>query len=329
MNRVLASLEIVWEVPLALLSFLFYKVTRFVIHAIVYVQARVNKRQATEWRVLDAQALRAPLNLPALMTSAPRWNTHAIIALVGPLSIQRAFRLQVSTAARSARSWTIVVHTSPDHRIVASLDARDVFDQEAWQTVHLPPGNYRLALRYYHWAESIELPAIEVDGIEAVPATAISANVNDFYHDLGRRSNLFYLCLHYYIGPLLRYRKGLPKRFVEQEYLPAGNPQTTFYYGFLKAGEAMAFEIDPGLLQSHDVYVTTYNRASFPLFWYRLQDSWHITPPMPDNGTYLVRVHQKRSSSEPFNRDRVLIRTLALHSPNGERQAGAQQLTGR
>ena len=50
--------------------------------------SRVHPAQATTWRTLDGPAVSRPFNLLALMTSAPRWNTHALIALAGPLHIQ-------------------------------------------------------------------------------------------------------------------------------------------------------------------------------------------------------------------------------------------------
>jgi hypothetical protein len=318
MNRILAVVEIVWEIPLAVLSFLFYKLSRLVVQSIVRLYARQHPEQATQWRVLRAPEVLAPFNLVALMTSAPRWNTHAIIALAGPLSMKQGFRLYAPAAARSARAWTIVVHAEPGHRIVASVGSQDAAEQTTWRVVQLPPGDYRLALRYYAWIEPVELPAIEADGVEVVPALTIPADANSFYADLSKKSNLLYRCLHYYVGPLLRYQKWLPRAFVEREYLPASNPQTEFYYGFVKKGSALDIELNPQLLHTYDVYFTAYDRASFPIMWYRLQESSHITPRMPTDSTYLMRVHCKRSTAESFRREWVQIHTLRYASHESE-----------
>lgn len=315
-----SSIEVLWELPLALLSFLFYKTIRFGMRQVVRAHAALTKQHAGEWRVLCAQTVQAPLTLPALMTTGPRWNTHAIVAIAGPLVINQSIRLHVASATKSAQSWTVVVHSSPRHQIVTSVGSSSISGRDAWESLDMRPGMYRLALRYYRWSDLVELPAIEVDGIEVVPATIVPANVNDFYHDLGRRSNFFYLCLHYYVATLLRYYAWLPRSFVEREYLPAGNPETDFYYGFLKTGEWLAFDLAPRLLQTHDVYLTVYNRASFPVLWCPIREHEHTTRPSPSDGSYLVRVHKKSPSQEPFDRGWLRVRVLCQHGAKREDQ---------
>ena len=302
--------DFAWEIPLALMSFVFYRITRFCVQRLIHLSAIVSTAQSRRWRVFCAQEARSPLNLLAVMTSGPRLNTHAIVATVGPLHVKRTLRIHVVAAARSAMSWTVVVYTAPSHRTVASIGSLGTPRCEPWQTITLPPGRYRLALRYYQWSDRVELPAVAVDGIEAVPARVVPANVNDFYNDLGKRSNFLYLCLHYYAGTLLRYRTLLPRSLVEREYLPVGNPETTFYYGFLSSREALALDLDARLLKTHDVYFTLYNLASFPVQWYALTKRQHITSPSACDGTYLIRVHRRAQSPEPFAYDSVRMRIL-------------------
>jgi len=310
-----------WEFPLALMSFVFYRLTRFCVQRLIHLNAMVSTAQSSRWRVFCAQEARSPLNLLAVMTSGPRLNTHAIVATVGPLHVKRTMRIHVAAAARSAASWTVVVYTAPSHRTVASVGSLGTPTREPWQAITLPPGRYRLALRYYQWSDHVELPAVEVDGIEAVPARIVPANVNDFYDNLGKRSSFLYLCLHYYVGTLLRYRALLPRALVEREYLPVGNPETTFYYGFLSSGQALAVELDASLLKTHHVYFTLYNRASFPIMWYALTEPEHITLPRACDGTYLIRVHQRVRFSEPFAHDRVRIQVLPRTEGDGWRSA--------
>jgi len=293
-GRLTAAVDIV----LAPLSFMLYRVTRFGMQRLVQVHDRAHPAQATTWRTLDEPAVGKPFNLLALMTSAPRWNTHALIALAGPLRVQHTVSIRTAAAANSAEAWTIVVHAEPAHRIVASIGSLDAISGEPWRAIELPPGTYRLALRYYRWSESAELPAVEIDGAPALPPLAVPADINDFYDDLARRSSFLYVFLHSYVCTLLRHRRWFPRSFVEREYLPAGNPQTNFRYGFVQAGTRLAIELDAGLLHTHDVYFTAYNRASFPVLWYPLTESRHITPAIPATGSYLIRVHAKTSAQE-------------------------------
>jgi hypothetical protein len=314
---------VAWEIPLALMSFVFYQISRFCVQRLIHLNAIVSTAQSRRWRVFCAEEARSPLNLLAVMTSGPRLNTHAIVATVGPLQVKRTLRIHVAAAARSAASWTVVVYTAPSHRTVASAGSIGTPSSEPWQAIALPPGRYRLALRYYQWSDRVELPAVEVDGIEAVPARIVPADVNDFYNDLAKRSNFVYLCLHYYVGTLLRYRALLPRSLVEREYLPVGNPETTFYYGFVSGGEALAVELDAGLLKTHDVYFTLYNRASFPIQWYVLTEPQHITSPSPCDGTYLIRVHRRARSAEPCAQESVRMRILRGTERCGRRSATA------
>jgi hypothetical protein len=316
-------LAAVGGVVLAPFSFLLYRTTRFVVQRLVQLQGFRPAAGAARWQTLDGHAMRKPLHRLALMTSAPRWNTHALIAITGPLQVRRTLRIDAATAATSAASWTVVVHAEPAHRIVASVGSLDGSGEDPWRSVDLPSGTYRLALRYYRWSEPVVLPAVEVDDAPAVDPVAIPADTNTFYHDLSRHSNLLYLCLHSYVCTLLRHRRWFPRSFVAREYLPAGNPQTTFRYGFLPAGSWLTIELDDELLQTHDAYFTAYNRASFPILWFPLTEKRHTTPPSPVTGSYLIRIHARTPTPQACGRDQVHIRVQAAGPGAGEdRPAG-------
>lgn len=296
------------EIVAAPLSFLLYRATRFVVQRLVQLDSRRHAALATSWRTLDAAAVAKPFNLLALMTSAPRWNTHAVISLAGPLRVRHTIRIHTATAAKSAASWTIVVHAEPAHRIVASIGSLDTTSDDPWQSLHLPSGSYRLALRYYRCAEPTILPAIEVDGEPTVEVVTIAADTNDFYHDLSTGNRFFYTCLHSYVCTLLRYRRRFPPSFVAREYLPAGNPQTTFRYGFMPAGTGLDVDLDAAVLRTHDIYCTTYDRASFPTTWAQLTETHNRTPHTSVDGSYLIRIHAKSPNQQSCEPDQVRIR---------------------
>src|SRR2546430_1025503 len=117
------GVRVFWEVPLALVSFVFYKVVRWLLRRVANLHFRPGTEKARHWRVLSAETLKNPLALPLLMTSAPRWNTHAVVATAGALRVERTLGVDVEAAARSAQSWTLVVYTFPGFRTVAGIDS--------------------------------------------------------------------------------------------------------------------------------------------------------------------------------------------------------------
>lgn len=303
------------EIVVAPLSFLLYRTVRFAMRRLVQLQAFLPAGRTSRWQVLDGQTVRRPFNLLALMTSAPRWNTHAIISLTGSVRVRQTVRIHAATAETSAASWTVVVHEEPSHRIVASVGSIDGPSADGWRSLDVPSGKYRLALRYYGWSEPVVLPTVEVDGAVAVESMTIPADSNDFYHGLSSRGGLFYTWLHSYVCTLLRYRDRFPRSFVEGEYLPAGNPQTTFHYGFLPAAARLDIELCDHLLGSHDAYLTVYNRASFPLLWYSLVDNHHLTPPTTTDGSYLIRLHARTPAPPTCDCQRVRLRVRPADQP--------------
>ena len=70
------------------MSFIFNKITKFIVGNLYTAYLAINKKQASTWRVLSAETLKSPLSLPVLMTKAPRWNNHAIIGTLGPFKVE-------------------------------------------------------------------------------------------------------------------------------------------------------------------------------------------------------------------------------------------------
>lgn len=282
-------LLLLFELPLALLSLALFKVVQFIMRRLSNWHYRRRKAEAFRWNPLSAQTFRNPLALPLLMTSAPRWNPHAIIATLGPLPVQEKLTVDVRMARQSAASWSIVVYTFPGFRTVTSLDSISFRDDEA--TLVLGPGRYWIGLRYYRWSREIVLPAMHIDGNSAVDALPLSGDVNEFYQELSKRRSWWYVVLHYHAWVALRWKKWLPRRFVERVFLPVGNPGTNFYSGILRKGERLRIEGMEALSGAVDIYLTLYNRGSFPVLWEQLQETCHLTGAMPGPRMYLVRVH--------------------------------------
>ncbi|MCI0393411.1 MAG: DUF6208 family protein [Chloroflexi bacterium] len=293
MNKSRSRLSALYEIPLAVLSFLFYKTIRYMLRRGVVLLSGRLQEQATNWRVLDQEGLERPLALPVTMTTGPRWNPHAMIATAGPFEVRQAISFDVDVVRQAAQSWTAVVYCLADNSLVSRIGSLDGPFADRWQTFRLEPGMYMLGIRYYKWSRDIALPEVWIDGEPFVSARAIKSEPNQFYAHLHERASFFYLCLHYYISPLLRYRDRFSRAFVEREFLPVGNPETRFAYGLLRKGRAWHVELEQQLLETYNIYFTAYDRRSFPTFWYEIVEARHQTPESPTDGFYLVRLHQK------------------------------------
>lgn len=143
-----------------------------------------------------------------------------------------------------------------------------------------------------------------------VNAKRVDPEVNDFYRDLLRKNNFFYYCLHYYVFVLLQMRNRFPKSFVEREFLPQPNPETKFYYGVLSRGESLSAELSSSLLRDYHVYLTFYDRASFPISWQQITEERHITASSGCSCFYLFRIHKARMLDRPFDDNSVNISVI-------------------
>ncbi|MCU0535184.1 MAG: DUF6208 family protein [Hydrococcus sp. Prado102] len=307
--------SLVWEIPLAILSFFFYKAMKFVIGNLYTIYLAINKKNASQWRVLSAETLKSPLSLPVLMTKGPRWNTHAIIGTLGPFSVKDAIAIDTESANASARSWIAVIYSFPGYETITSLESEKLNSTDKWVSLKLKPGQYSIGLRYYNRADKITFPAIKLGDCptlreplrgtdsgkaerELVASTQIPSNINDFYDDLIQKKSCFYLALHYYIFTILRLRKWLPEYFVKNEYLPVGAPDTAFFYGHLWRGQSLQVESEPVLVKNYDIYLTVYDRSSLPLCWSQLEQEKYLTQSIENNGFYLIRMRPKPSLTD-------------------------------
>jgi hypothetical protein len=296
----------VWEIPFALLSFLFYKLIKFIVGNFYTFYLFVNRKKASQWQLLDAETFKNPLALPVLMTKGPRWNTHAIIGTLGPFQVRESISLDTASANDSAPSWIAVVYSFPAYKTIASFEPKKSNANSQWASIQLKPGKYSIGLRYYHWSDNIRLPALQVDGRELVKALPVPADVNGFLLELIKSKNWFYSWLHYYIFTILRLRKYLPESFVKREYLPVGAPDTEFFYNYLYRGQALEVVVSTIVLNNYHLYFTLYERCSLPVNWCEIEKENFITEPVENDGFYLIRVRPKADFSADLTNKRPL-----------------------
>jgi hypothetical protein len=91
----------------------------------------------------------------------------------------------------------------------------------------------------------------------------------------------------------------LPPSFVRREYLPVGNPETAFRYGYLGRGQCVEITSSHGILEGYCLYLTIYNRSSFPVLWSEVRSLPYRSRPAEATCSYLLRLHAMRSRQTP------------------------------
>ena len=288
----------IWEIPLAILSFVFYKIMKVAIGILFTVYLAINKEKASQWRFFSAKMIAAPLILPVLMTKGPRWNTHAAIGTLGPFKVTQEVALDLESANSSAGSWIAVLYSFPTYKTITSLESGKINCNDKWYAVKLKPGKYTLGIRYYNRSGNLQLPAIKVDGNSFVDPQVMPSDVNNFYYDLINAKNWFYSSLHYYIFTILKLRGIVPESFIRSEYLPVGAPDTFFAYNYLEKQQQLQLEIDGEIVNNCNIYFTLYDRSSLPLSWEQITTTEYNLAAPENNGYYLLRIRPKPELSE-------------------------------
>ena len=121
------GIDLVFEIPLALLSLIWFKLVKLIIAVIYGVSLALNRKLLTQWQVFSDKTLQIPIVLPVVMTKGPRWNPHAVVVSVGPFRVENEFSIDLNALRRSAQSWTIVVYRYPSYQTVSHISALDGF----------------------------------------------------------------------------------------------------------------------------------------------------------------------------------------------------------
>ena len=284
------------QIPLAIASFLFFKLVKLVMCGFVALINRLRRGKSKSWRVVSAEMIGKSLALPVFMTKAPRWNPHAMIGMAGPLEVKSTLAVNTEQARESAAIWGFSVQPSgggKEERI-SSHDGGDA----QWKTLQLPAGYYMLVMRYYGTGKQVSLPAIQVDGHDFIETTSIDPDINHFYTELRQRRTWFYGWLNYYVYTLLRFSDWLSKAFVRDEFLPAGDPGMMYEYGAVAQGTALRITAQAELLSHYAIYFTRYDRASFPDYSQEIRSMDNMIGPAEENGYFLIRAVLKPGCTE-------------------------------
>lgn len=284
------------EIPLALFSFGFYKVNKFIIGNLYTLYLALNKKNAKQWRIIGAESLQKFLSLPVLMTKAPRWNTHAIIGTLGPLTVEKELTIDLDMIRCSTESWVGCIYDFPGYRTVLNFTPLTDDARQKELNITLPKGKYTVGLRYYHPKEKPQFPTVKTDLDLTVSPCAVSPQNNDFYQTLAQKTNFYFQLLHYYIFTLFKFRDRLPAALVKREFLPVGATDTQFFYGALDPHESLGIDIAAPRQQAFDFYLTFYNRASFPVRWQKVAENMTCAP-LGEQGYYLIRMRPRSQAA--------------------------------
>jgi hypothetical protein len=134
-----------------------------------------------------------------------------------------------------------------------------------------------------------------IDNKQQILERAVSPDENTYLNGLRNKDGIWYVCLHYYVLEMLRLRQYLPASFARREYLPVGNPETIFDYGDLRRGQCVAITSGRCIPAGQRLYLTIYNRSSFPVFWSEVRSLPYRTLPVEDTSSYLWRLHAMHS----------------------------------
>ncbi|MGB7413897.1 MAG: DUF6208 family protein, partial [Thermosynechococcaceae cyanobacterium] len=164
----------------------------------------------------------------------------------------------------------------------------------------------------YECREAVVFPSVTIDGSSTplIAAHSVSPQTNQFYDRLSQRHNWFYAALHYYIYTVLQLRDWLPESFVTREYLPVGNPDTTFIYGYVEAQCSLQIQIPSAVLENYDLYLTRYRRSSLPLFFTKMEQESITVPAFAGKGYYLIRIRPRVVQPTDLDLDCIEIRQV-------------------
>lgn len=305
-------LRLLWEIPAALLSLILFKTVRFLLRILANINASSQKKTVFSWLVYSDELLRKPLVLTSILVTGPRWNPHVIAAGFGPVNIQESLEIEIKSCLASAQSWSIGIYTFPQAKAIKYIGSDNSNLEDEWCKVKLEPGKYTFGLRYYNWSAPINLPKVNIDGINVNDTQSINIDkVNDYLENLAKRDNLFYRCLNYYIFTLLVCQKWLPQAWIKKEYLPVGDPNNEFLYGVIYKNYSLTLKLKELLLKHYDVYLTIYNRSSLPVIWCQIEQEKYTISRSEQDGFYLVRLRSKSNlSRDTFQPDWIKCQLL-------------------
>ena len=116
--------------------------------------------------------------------------------------------------------------------------------------------------------------------------------------------HFFYFLLQYYVFYLLKHQSRFSIDWIRKEFLPVGNPETAFLYGYVRKGSSVKIHCQHGCLEKLLVFLTLFNEASFPEMWTQIQQENVSLERTKNPGAYVIRIVSRDGS--PVNHESVI-----------------------
>lgn len=300
------------EWPGALLSFALNRAAAWAFSVAVRGRTGVDETRAPAWVPFDRHTVRAAPVLHYMALRGPRWNPHALLASTPGFRVRGALAVDVDGVAGAAESMSLLVYRHNKVDVAAEVTPDLPRDEQGYAVVQLPPGEYRMTARYYRWSDRPRLPAVRVDGRDSTPPRDLVPADHQWPRDLPARETWFHRWTQRYVLTLLRHASRFAPETVEREYLPVGNPGTTYRYGLLEPGASLRITVAPSLLDRALVMLTRYDAASFPIWFDDLGAGQTVLPPRDGAGHWLLRLHPREPGAFEVDDSEIAIQ---LDSP--------------
>jgi hypothetical protein len=288
-------------------SFLFYSVWRLFYRIIAAVDLKRNQKgvEQPHWETMS-ELCENPRSLNLTMVIAPRWNCHALIAKAGPFRVERELAIEAQYL-ETEESVCFVAIYDDRFEIAYLFDSREANRPNFATNIALSPGLYLASYRGYSPNPS-RLPQITIDGRSLVGARNLEDAFIEhqaFLHSLSKKKKWPYLAANYYIFVLLKYRNLFSKNFIEDAYLPVGNPGTNYAYGQVDKESRIEISIAPERFEDALYFLTVYDLYSLPQFWQTVDRKDFRSKPVECDGYYLIRIQEKQAGDKTFDSDSI------------------------
>ena len=278
------GLSDVFRFGASLISFLCFRVARAGVRSLIYLKNRASAGKQSGWIGLSELAGKS-WGVAFLVVTAPRWNCHATLALTDPFRVDSEIALALPASEESAQQYTFVIYPERGNPFTPTREHQ----QDGTIRLPLAPGIYRLGARYYDAVADPVFPEVRADGAVQIPRRCLTGQRDRYQallESIRNKKTLGTGVLHYYMYYLLRWRVG-GDAFLKREFLPVGNPDTEFEYDAFQSGDRVEIQGGEGS-GNQRVYLTCFNRHSFPVRWDRIEAFPYQTT-VDFDGFYLLR----------------------------------------